>query len=99
MIILQHALVITAAFAVFCYVCRLSQMSWQTTKVSPLLMHISLTIATCWSGYKGWLEVGDLGNACTVLGALMWISISYGTWKRGVPSHFAKTMDWPEIHR
>ena len=97
-IIAQNLLFIVSNFAVFCYVCRLSQMSWKTTKPSPLIMHLSFAIATVWAGYHGWFGVADLGDFCTVLGAIAWISISYKTWRHGVPEHFSKPMELDEMN-
>jgi hypothetical protein len=87
----QDALVIVAGIAIFTYVCRLSMMSWKTTSPMILVMHLSLAMASIWSGYRGWLGDADPGDFATVIGALAWIIVSYHSWKAGVPVHFDKT--------
>jgi cell division protein FtsW (lipid II flippase) len=98
----QHALWMFAGIAIFTYVCRLSMMSWKTTSPMILVMHLSLAMATIWSGYRGWIGDADPGDFATVVGSLAWISVSYRTWKFGVPEHFNRSrpmeLDEADLH-
>lgn len=86
------------------YVCRLAMLSFRTNKPAVILFHMALAISTGWAGYRAYLGETVFGDLAAVAGAGLWIYLSFGSWRRGVPDHFDKhpdplnTEDWIKVH-
>jgi hypothetical protein len=97
MIVLQLILLVGSVVAFGACLCRLFMTSWRTTKAAIMVMHLALAVSVAWAAYHAWMQVGDMGDICSVIAALSWIIISYESWRHGVPEHFSKPMELDDL--
>lgn len=91
MSLFQYLVLSLALAATLPFVCRLGLLHFSEHQASVVLMHVAMAIAIVFSGYSAWMGVAQFGDLCTVAGPLLWIRLSYSSWKHGVPPHFVRT--------
>lgn len=90
MSLFQWSVMILAAVGMLGFIFRLIDLNPLIHKWPIIAMHVAMAWAVAWGGYRAWLRVADFGDACAVLGPVLWLWISYGNWAHGVPPHFRK---------
>lgn len=72
---------------------RLVDLDLRVHRWPVVAMHGAMALSAAWGGYRGWLHVADLGNACSVLVPVLWVAISHQSWRAGVPPYFRRHHD------
>jgi hypothetical protein len=86
-------IVLSAAIpTVLAYVCRLNMLRIGSHRASAILLHAGPAVSSIWAGYDAWNGHVSPGDIAALLSAIVWIFVSYSTWKDGVPEHFSKNM-------
>ena len=79
---------ISACGAVLAYLCRLDALQWGKHRADIILMHMAWAGACAAAASHAWVGDAGLIDVCSVSGSLLWIFISYGTWRASVPRQF-----------
>lgn len=87
---MQHLVLVLALASALPLICRLAVFDKRTHLLRIAVWHGLLSIAVSWAGMKAWQGSADFGDLCTVLAALVWIWVSYHSWRHGVPAQFHK---------
>jgi hypothetical protein len=90
MMLFQWLVFLAAIAAGLPFICRLSMLHPSLHRWPVIAMHIVMACSVAWGGYRGWMHDADFGDLCSVLAPLLWIWISFGNWRDGVPPHFRR---------
>lgn len=78
----------SALGAVFAYLCRLEALYVRRHKPAIIVMHMAWAIACGAAAGRAWVGEAGLIDGAVVVGSLVWIWISFATWRHGVPRQF-----------
>lgn len=87
---MQAIVLALALAAALPLICRLAVFDKRHHLMRIAVWHALLSVAVSWAGMKAWQGAADFGDLCTVLAALVWIWVSYHSWRHGVPPQFHK---------
>lgn len=88
MIVVFHGLVLALSLAALAaYVCRLNLLSVRVHRWHFVALHIALSGACAVAAVDAWERTTDLQDVCALGAALLWLAVSWPTWRNGVPRH------------
>ncbi len=71
----------------FAYVCRADGLKLMKHKPEYLLFHLGMFGVTVFAGFDAAHGVTSVRTGCALLGAGMWLVLSFPTWRIGPPEH------------
>lgn len=72
------------------YACRLGALDIRRHNLAVCLMHAALMGGCAGVAYRAAKLQAGLPDLLCLVGAALWLAISVGTWRDGVPDHFVR---------
>lgn len=92
-----------ALAALFATLCRLNRLHFREHKPGVILLHIAMGSACAAAAGHAWEGLSDITEVSSVVATLAWITVTYHTWRDGVPPQFESrpvpldTDLWPHV--
>lgn len=90
MMLFQWLVVLVAVASGPAFLFRLTDLDPRLHRWPIIVMHWAMAWSVAWGGYQGWMKLADFGSASAVLGPVLWLWISRGNWRDGVPPHYRR---------
>lgn len=100
MIFFQALTLALALVSIVPMVCRLNMLHISKHRTSVILMHLAMAYSVIWGGFAGFSGVATVGDFCAVLAPMIWVLLSFHSWRDGVPDHYlreARTLKYPKL--
>lgn len=89
-----------AVVAIVPMVCRLNMLHVGKHRTSIVLLHLAMAYSVLWGGFAGFSGIATVGDFFSVLAPVLWVTISFHSWRDGVPSHYLRevqSLEYPKI--
>lgn len=83
----QTGVLLLALLALYGLCCRLALVSWKTHQPTVVAFHLLLALACLGAAYNAVEMTADVSHVCAIAATLLWLSISYETWRDGPPPY------------
>jgi hypothetical protein len=86
--LINWAVLAGAMTAVAMLLCRIDKLRYRQHRLAVIVFHGALAVGSIASGHRAWQGDAGLSDVMAVVSALMWLLISWPTWRTGVPPQY-----------